>query len=280
MFNGFIIRNRATYILLIVGFIVPVVAFGQITMDNVPELQKIDVIEHLGESIPLDLEFKNDEGRTVLLEDYFHQGKPVLLTLAYYRCPMLCGLVLNGLTKGVKELDFLPGQQFQMITVSINPKESYTLAAAKKKTHLESLNKPVKKSSWVFLTDSTDNTKKLADVLGFIYHYVEERDEYAHPAVTFVLTEDGIISRYLYGIEYKEADLRLSLLEASQGEIGTTLDRIILYCFHYDPDAGGYVLFAGNLMRIGGVITVLIIGTVLFVLWRKEFIKRRIVKTS
>ena len=280
MYVGFKIKNRALYFVFWIMVLVPFGAFCQITMDNIPELRKIDVIEHLGESIPLNLEFINDEGRTVSLEDYFHQEKPVLLTLAYYRCPMLCGLVLKGLTAGVKELDFLPGQQFQMITVSINPKESYTLAAAKKKTHLESLNKPVKKSSWVFLTDSTDNTKKLADALGFVYHYVEERDEYAHPAVSFVLTEDGVISRYLYGIEYKESDLRLSLLEASKGEIGTTLDRIILYCFHYDPEEGGYVIFAGNLMRVGGVITVLIIGTVLVVLWRKEYIKRGIVKTS
>ena len=280
MYAGFKIKNRALFILILSIFLVPFGAFGQITLDNVPELRKIDVIEHLGESIPLNLEFINDEGKSVSLEDYFHQGKPVLLTLAYYRCPMLCGLVLKGLTKGVKELDFLPGEQFQMITVSINPRESYTLAAAKKKTHLESLSKPVKKSSWVFLTDSTDNTKKLADALGFVYHYVEERDEYAHPAVSFVLTEEGIISRYLYGIEYKESDLRLSLLEASKGEIGTTIDRIILYCFHYDPEEGGYVLFAGNLMRAGGVITILIIGSVLVILWRKEYKKRRIVKTS
>jgi len=280
MYAGFKIKNRALFILILSIFLVPFGAFGQITLDNVPELRKIDVIEHLGESIPLNLEFINDEGKSVSLEDYFHQGKPVLLTLAYYRCPMLCGLVLKGLTKGVKELDFLPGEQFQMITVSINPRESYTLAAAKKKTHLESLSKPVKKSSWVFLTDSTDNTKKLADALAFVYHYVEERDEYAHPAVSFVLTEEGIISRYLYGIEYKESDLRLSLLEASKGEIGTTIDRIILYCFHYDPEEGGYVLFAGNLMRAGGVITILIIGSVLVILWRKEYKKRRIVKTS
>lgn len=146
MYVGFMVKNRALFFLFWLMVIVPFGAFCQITMDNVPELRKIDVIEHLGESIPLNLEFTNDEGRTVSLEDYFHQGKPVLLTLAYYRCPMLCGLVLKGLTQGVKELDFLPGQQFQMITVSINPEESYTLAAAKKKTHLESLNKPVKKS--------------------------------------------------------------------------------------------------------------------------------------
>jgi len=280
MYNGCLLINRATYIFVMLGFVLSNTVFSQITLDNVPELQKIDVIEHLGETIPLDLEFTNDQGRIVSLEDYFHQGKPVLLTLAYYRCPMLCGLVLNGLTKGVSKLDYLPGEQFQMLTISINPEESYRLAAAKKKTHLDAINKPIKKSSWVFLTDSTDNTKKLANVLGFKYYYVEERDEYAHPAVTFVLTEDGMISRYLYGIEYKESDLRLSLLEASQGEIGTTLDRIILYCFHYDPDAGGYVLFAGNLMRIGGVITVLIIGSVLGILWRKEYLKRGIIKTN
>jgi protein SCO1/2 len=279
MIKGFKMKIKISYLIIILG-IIPFVVYGQIVTDNVPDLQKIDVIEHLGESIPLNLEFTNDEGHSVLLEDYFHKGKPVLLTLAYYRCPMLCGLVLKGLSTGVSQLDYLPGEQFQMITISINPEESYRLAAAKKKNHIEALNKPVKKSSWVFLTDSTGNTKKVADALGFKYYYVEERNEYAHPAVTFVLTEDGRISRYLYGIEYKESDLRLSLLEASQGDIGTTMDRIILYCFHYDPDEGGYVLFAGNLMRIGGVITVLIIGSVLAVLWRKEILKRRIVKTS
>ena len=280
MYFGFRMKKRVVSFLFWLMIILPIGAYCQITMDNIPELRKIDIVEHLGESIPLNLEFINDEGRKVSLEDYFHQGKPILLTLAYYRCPMLCGLVLNGLTKGVSDLDFLPGQQFQMITVSINPEESYSLAAAKKKTHLDAINKPIKKSSWVFLTDSTGNTKKLAEALGFLYYYVEERDEYAHPAAAFVLTEDGIISRYLYGIEYKESDLRLSLLEASEGEIGTTLDRIILYCFHYDPESGGYVVFAGNLMRVGGVITVLIIGTVLVILWRKEYLKRTIVKTS
>jgi protein SCO1/2 len=161
-----------------------------------------------------------------------------------------------------------------MVTISINPDESFNLAAAKKKNHLAALNKPVKENGWVFLTGTAENSKMLADALGFKYYYVEERNEYAHPAVIFVLTEEGKISRYLYGIEYKETDLRLSLLEASEGKIGSTLDRIILYCFHYDPDAGGYVIFAGNLMRIGGVITVLFIGTFLFILWRRENYKR------
>jgi protein SCO1/2 len=248
---------------------------GQITMDNIPELQKIDVTEHLGEQIPLDLEFTGDDGSAVYLKDLFQPGKPVLLTLAYYRCPMLCGLVLKGLTTGVSKLAFTPGLDFQMVTVSINPEEIYTLAAAKKKNHLAALNKPVQEDSWMFLTGKAENSKKLADALGFQYYYVKERNEYAHPAVSFILTDEGIISRYLYGIEYKESDLRLSLLEASKGEIGTTLDRIILYCFHYDPDAGEYVLFAGNLMRIGGVITLLILGSMLLILWRKEKIFSR-----
>jgi protein SCO1/2 len=272
-FNHIYNGNILLIFLILIGFHYCVL--GQKIMDNIPELQKIDVIEHLGEQIPLDLEFTGDDGSVVHLKDFFRPGKPVLLILAYYRCPMLCGLVLKGLTAGVSKLAFTPGQDFQMVTVSINPEEIYTLAAAKKKNLMAALNKPVQKNGWVFLTGKAENSKKLADALGFQYYYLKERNEYAHPAVSFILTDEGIISRYLYGIEYKESDLRLSLLEASKGEIGTTLDRIILYCFHYDPDAGAYVLFAGNLMRIGGVVILLILGTILFILWRKEKIFRR-----
>ncbi len=272
-FGNIFIRRILLIFLVLIGFHHGV--NGQITMDNVPELQKIDVTEHLGEQIPLDLVFTGDDGSIVHLKDLFRPGKPVLLILAYYRCPMLCGLVLKGITTGVSKLAFTPGRDFQMVTVSINPEEIHTLAAAKKKNHLAALNKPVQENGWVFLTGKAENSKKLADALGFQYYYVKERNEYAHPAVSFILTDEGIISRYLYGIEYKESDLRLSLLEASKGEIGTTLDKIILYCFHYDPDAGAYVLFAGNLMRIGGVVTLLILGSMLFILWRKDKIFRR-----
>jgi protein SCO1/2 len=265
--------------LFILSLILPLAVMGQVTLENAPQLRKIDVIEHLGEKIPMDLEFTDDGGNPVKIGSYFSHQKPILLTLAYYRCPMLCGLVLKGLTKGVSELGFLPGNDFQMITVSINPEEEFTLAAAKKKNHIAALKKPVNKNSWVFLTGTGENSKKLADALGFKYYYVEERDEYAHPAVSFILTEDGVISRYLYGIEYKESDLRLSLVEASRGKIGSTLDRIILYCFHYDPDAGSYVLFAGNLMRMGGVVTLFAIGIFLAILWRREIKRRAVIKT-
>jgi len=244
--------------------------YSQVAVNNAPDLKSIDVEEHLAEKIPLDLSFANEAGDTVRLSEYFKKGRPVLLTLAYYRCPMLCGLVIEGLRKGITGLAYNAGEDFQMVTVSINPEETCTLAAAKKKNVFAAFGKPVNPAGWAFLTGPGGNSKKLADAVGFKYYYMEDRKEYAHPAVSFVLTGEGVISRYLYGIEYKESDLRLALLEASKGEIGTTLDRIVLYCYHYDPDAGGYVLFAGNLMRIGGVITVLILGTVLLILWRKE----------
>ena len=244
--------------------------YSQATVENAPDLKGIDVEEHLAEKIPLDLQFVNENGDSVRLSEYFTPGRPVILTLAYYRCPMLCGLVLEGLRKGIMPLAYKPGKDFQMVTVSINPEETYLLAAGKKKNVFAAFDKPVNPAGWAFLTGPGTHSKKLADAVGFKYYYMEDRKEYAHPAVSFVLTGEGVISRYLYGIEYKESDLRLALLEASTGEIGTTLDRIILYCYHYDPDAGGYVLFAGNLMRIGGVISVLILGAVMLVLWRKE----------
>ena len=185
-------------LIITVLFILNGVLSAQITMDNVAELQNIDVIEHLGEKIPLDLPFIDEQGDTVLLADFLSKDKPVLLTLAYYRCPMLCGLVLEGLSKGIANLDFLPGRDFQMITVSINPAESYTLAAAKKKNTLAAIEKPINSEGWAFLTGAEENSKRLADALGFKYYYVEERKEYAHPAVSFFLTNEGIISRYLY----------------------------------------------------------------------------------
>lgn len=251
-------------------------AEAQIIQENVDELEGIDVVEHLGDTIPLDLAFTDDRGESVTLRQYFGEGKPVILTLAYSNCPMLCSIVLNGLTNGVRDLAWRPGNEFRMLTVSIDPLETVALARARKNRYLESVGKMGADDGWAFLVSPEDNTKTLADALGFIYYYDEERKEYAHPAVTFILTEDGVISRYLYGIEYKERDLRLGLLEASEGKIGNTLDRIILYCFHYDPDAKGYVVFAGNVMRLGGVVTVALLAILLGGLWTRERLRHRV----
>lgn len=244
---------------------------AQVIYDELPEeLKRINVEEHLGEYIPLDLVFVNDAGERVMLGDYFNRGKPIVLVLAYYECPMLCNLVLNGLTDGIRELDWLPGQQFQVLTVSFDPSETSELASAKKKTYIEDLGKPSTADGWTFFVGEESQSRHLAEALGFQYYYDEASDLYAHPAVIFLLAEDGKILRYLYGIEFQPRDLRLGLLEASQGKIGSAVDRIILYCYHYDPDAKGYVMFASNVMRIGGIATLIVIMWVLGILWLRE----------
>lgn len=247
---------------------------AQIANQNPAELQDIDVEEHLGEYIPLDLHFKDDQGQNVLLKKYFDQHIPVILVLAYYECPMLCTLVLNGLTQSVYKLKMQLGEDYRIVTVSIDPNETTELATAKKQSHLKMLEQPNNIGSWVFLTGNESNIKKLAESVGFKYYYVEERDEFAHPAVIMLLTDSGKISRYLYGIEYKATDLKLGLLEAADGKVGSTLDKLILYCYHYDPNAKGYVVFATNIMKLGGVIMLALLSGFLGLLWLKDSRKK------
>lgn len=260
--------NMTKFITLMV--VLSMTVFGQVVLEDAPQLKNIDVIEHLGESIPLNLEFTNDQGELITLGKYFTSGKPVIIVMAYYECPMLCTFVLNGLTDVASKLSFTPGKEYQLITISIDPEETARLARVKKQTHIEALNKSGAENGWDFLVGEEKSSKKLSDALGFKYYYDEERDEYAHPAVVFVLTEEGVISRYLFGIDYQEKDLRFALMEASAGNIGDVFDKFLLYCFHYDPDEKGYVLFAGNVMKLGGVITLLLLGIVLGTLWRRE----------
>lgn len=245
-------------------------AAAQVVQEHVPELEGIDVEEHLGDTIPLHLSFVDDHGQTVRLGDYFDRDKPVALILGYYECPMLCNLVFNGLTAAIPDLGLAMGDQYQIINVSIDPAETPELAAAKKANYLDALGSAASADGWAFLTGDSAQIAALAGALGFKYYYVEDRDEYAHPAVVHILSERGVISRYLYGIQYNPRDVKLALLEASEGKIGSTLDRIILYCFHYDPDAGSYVVFARNVMLIGGVLTVIVLGAFLLTLWLRE----------
>ena len=254
--------------------ITPIVS-AQVTTDSDQDLNQIDVVENLGQKIPLDLNFVDDHGDSVSLAQYFNHDKPVILVLGYYRCPMLCNLVFNAVVDGVNQLDWTPGDKFQIVTVSINPEETPELAAAKKANYLSSFDKPVDESSWMFLVGAGSQSKALADAVGFKYFYDEERDEYAHPAVAFVLTPDGVISRYLYGIQFTKTDLKLSLLEASEGKIGSPLDRVLLYCYHYDPDARGYGVVAANVMKVGGAVTLAALGLFLSLLWYGEKLRRR-----
>ena len=242
-------------------------ASSQVANFSPPDLQKIDVVEKPGHHIPLDLTFQNDHGEVVPLSDYFHQDKPVVIVLAYYNCPMLCTLVLNGLTEAARQIRFSPGTDYTILTISIDPRETVELAAAKKENYVQSFGNENAAAGWSWFVGKEDQSKELADSLGFVYYYDKEKDQYAHPAVLHILTADGKISRYLYGIEFKPKDLELALLEASAGKIGNTVDRLVLYCFHYDPDAKGYVIVAENIMKIGGALTVVLLSFFVAALW-------------
>jgi protein SCO1/2 len=240
-------------------------------MEPLPkQLEGVGITEHPGAVVPKDLEFVADDGRTVRLGDYFDGKRPVVLNLGYYRCPMLCGLVLSGLLQGMKELPWTAGREFEVVTVSIDPRETATLARLKKETYLGEYGRPGAAAGWHFLTGREENIRKLADAVGFGYRYVPEREEFAHAAALFVATPDGRLARYLYGVLYAPGTLRMALTEAGQGKVGTTGDRILLACFHYDSNEGRYVVAATRLMRIGGGATALVVGGWLLVQWRRS----------
>ncbi len=258
------------FVVILCCLFLAVYTSGQVVLKNDRDLDRIDVVEHLGEKIPTELSFTDDKGEQVTLAKYFKPGRPVVMVLGYYECPMLCNLVMNGLTEGVKNLPYLASEKYQVVMVGIDSGETYDLAAAKKANYLKTMGEKAIPEGWAFLVGDELQSKTLADALGFTYFYDEKQDQYAHPAVVFLLTDEAIISRYLYGIEFTTKDLKLGLLEASEGKIGTTVDRILLYCFHYDPKAGGYVLFAQNLMRIAGVVTAVGMAIALGLYWMRE----------
>ncbi len=249
---------RPTWIALLLLLAPP--ASAQLADQTVHELEGVEVIEHPGAQVPLDLEFVDELGETVQLQDYFDGERPVILTLNYYSCPMLCTLQLNGLVDGLKQMEWTPGQEFEMVTVSINPTETPRLAKLKQQSYIEHYERPSAAAGWHFLTGKKANIDALAEPLGFGYRYDEASNQYAHAAVTYVVTPDGRISRYLYGVLYDPQTIRLSLVEAADGEIGSSMDQFLLTCFHYDPEAGRYSLQAMNVARIGGVLMVLVLG--------------------
>ena len=235
-----------------------------------PSEQQIDIIENLGDFIPLDTFFINENGDKVELASFFNKEIPTVLTLNYFECPMLCTLVLNGLAESLKNLTLNAGDDFQIITIDINPNEKTLFANQKKKNYIKGFGLEYVKNDWHFLTGDEKNIKKVADSIGYIYYYDKQRDEYMHPAAITLLSSEGKISRYLYGIEYPVKDLKLGILEASEGKIGSTIDKIILYCYHYDPYKNTYTIFATNIMRLGGIFTILFICIMLVSYWKND----------
>jgi protein SCO1/2 len=234
-----------------------------------PILRDVGIIQRLGRPVPLDLLFQDEEGRAVRLGQYFGR-RPVVLVLAYYNCPMLCTQVLNGLVSSMRAISFDAGRDFEVVTVSFDPHDRPTDAAAKKAPYIREYNRPGAAAGWHFLTGGPGSIDRLTEAVGFRYKWDNDIGQFAHGSGIFVLTPEGRLSRYFYGIDYAPRDLRLGLIEASDHKIGSPADEILLFCYHYDPKVGKYGAVVMNLVRMGGVAAVLILSTFLAVMWRRD----------
>jgi protein SCO1 len=238
-----------------------------------PMLQQVGIEQHLDGQIPPDLAFRDESGKAVRLGDYFGK-KPAILNLVYYQCPMLCGEVLSGMTSALGLVNFDIGKEFDVITVSIDPREGPALAIEKKNTFVQRYRRAGAEKGWHFLTGNQENITALANAAGFGYEYDEATGQFAHATAIMVLTPEGRISRYLYGVEFPPKDLRLALVEASQHKIGGVVDQILLYCYHYNPATGKYGAIIANILRIAGGVTMLILGTFIFVMFRRDAVAK------
>ena len=232
-------------------------------------LQRVGIDQHLNQQIPLHLVFNDESGREVQLGEFFGK-RPVILAMVYYECPMLCTQVLNGLVSALGVINFDVGREFDVVAVSINPKEMPALAAQKKQVYVDRYKRPQSTAGWHFLTGKEENIKQLAAAVGFRYAFDPAIQQYAHGAGVELLTSKGVISKYFYGIEFSARDIRFGVIEASDQRIGTPIDDVLLLCYHYDPSTGKYGAIALDAIRIGAVATMLGLGTFLFVSLRKE----------
>lgn len=231
--------------------------------DQVPAaLQNIGLDDHLGRKIPLDLQFANEQGETVRIGDYFTEGsrKPVLIVPVYYGCTSLCNFTLNGLVDVMKELKYTPGREFEIVTVSFDPTEKSALAAAKKLNYIQEYGRPEAAQGWHWLTGEKSEIAQLMDALGFRYVYDARTMEYNHAPATYILTPDGVISRYFSSIYFEPADLRLAIVEASNGAVGSVMDKFILFCSHFDPTTGKYTTTVMRIVQVFGTLTALLLG--------------------
>jgi protein SCO1/2 len=247
---------------------------------KVPEaLQGVGIEQRLDQMVPLNLVFRDEANRPVPLSTFFH-GKPVLLALVYYRCPMLCTQILNGMVSSLKAVSFDPGRDFEVVSVSFDPKDTPDLAASKKESYMRRYGRANTANGFHFLTGDPSNIKALTDAVGFHYKYDPITDQFAHASGIMILTPEGRLSRYFYGVEYAPRDVRLGLVEASANKIGTPADEILLFCFHYDPGTGKYGAIAVNTLRLVGAGFVLICGGFLLLAWRREHRAVRMIRRA
>lgn len=239
-------------------------------------LKDSQILENLGATVSADqIELRNEQGAPVKLSSYFDGKRPVVLNLVYYGCPNLCTFVMNGLTDVLKTSKWTPGAEFEVVNVSIDPRENAKLATEKKAVYLQELGKPSAGKGWHFLTGDEAQVRRLAQELGFGYKWDPLSKQYAHAAGLFFLTGKGKVSRALKGIVFEPRDFRLALLEAGEGRIGTVIDQLVMFCFKYDPLSKGYSLYAFRLIQIGGALTLLVMGIYFFVFWRGQMLASR-----
>lgn len=270
--------NRISTTLVLTLVLASASAFGQIMTRGIvtppanarpPKLENVGIEQHLNAQIPPDLTFRDETGKAVRLGDYFGK-KPIILSLVYFKCTMLCGELLQGMTGAMRLIKFDVGNQFDVLTVSFDPRETPEIAAEKKADYVKRYGRPGAADGWHFLTGSPDSINALTKAVGFEYHYDPKLDQFAHATAIMVLTPQGRISRYFYGIDFPPKDLRLGLVEASEEKIGNPVDAVLLYCYHYDPTTGKYGAVISNILRLAGALTVVILGGGLLLLFRLE----------
>jgi protein SCO1/2 len=234
-----------------------------------PQLMGVGFKQHLDQPLPLDAAFKDDNGRSVTLGQLFG-SKPVILAFVYYQCPMLCTQVMNGLSSALKVMPFTAGKDYEVVLVSFDPRDTPAIAAEKKRAHLEYWSAERDATAWHLLTGDEASIRRATSAAGFTYQWDERTGQFAHVSGVLVVTPEGRLSRYFYGVEFSPKELRLALVESGQGRIGSAIDELLLYCFHYDPESGRYGLMVMNLVRLGGLITVLAIGGFILLMRRRE----------
>jgi protein SCO1 len=235
-----------------------------------PNLQFVGIEQHLDAEVPADLEFTDETGKTIKLGDYFGHSRPVILDLGYYTCPMLCSQILEGLVGSMKALTFNLGQDFDVVTVSFNPRETTEMAADKKRDMMKRYGRANTAQGWHFLTGRADQIEALTKAIGYQFQFDPKTEQYAHAAAIVMLTPDRHISGYFYGVEYSPKDLRFGLVEASQNKIGNLGDQVLLYCYHYDPRTGKYGAVISNILKLSGLATVLLLGAFVFIMFRAD----------
>jgi protein SCO1 len=240
------------------------------------ELTGVGLVEHLGGALPRDAAFRDTEGKAVKLGDYFDGKRPTLLVFAYHTCPMLCSLVLDATVRSLNDVEWTVGREFDVVSISIDPLDTPETATRKRAQVVGAYARSKGATTgWHFLVGDESNIRKVTDAIGFDYRYDARQKQYAHPAAIYLLTPEAHIARYLYGIQYDPKDVRLGLLEATEGRSVTTTERILLYCYHYDPQGKHYSIVAMNVMRLGGVVTLAALGSFLAIMWARERRKRK-----